>query len=267
MVAHTATISREPGGPGSSLLRGLELLEALDTEEARRTGGLGVTSIAALVGREKSQVSRALATLAKAGYVEREPGSLRYRIGWRIVAMGGRAREALLAAAAAPVLRRLVAEVGETAHVTVLQRGEVLTVASESPARAVEAAGWVGRTVPVWCTASGRSLLADEDDAAIELRVRGVLGPAGPNAPRSADELLARLRADRRRGFAVAHEELEAGLLGVAAPVRDASGRVVAAVNVSGPKYRLATGLAAAGAAVAAAAATLAGRLDGRGPA
>jgi DNA-binding IclR family transcriptional regulator len=75
------------------------------------------------------------------------------------------------------------------------------------------------------------------------------------------------LRVDRRRGFAVADEELEAGLLGVAAPVRDASGRVVAAVNVSGPKYRLEPGLEAAGAAVVAAAATLAGRLAGALPA
>jgi DNA-binding IclR family transcriptional regulator len=256
MVASTAT-------ERSSLLRGLELLEALDSDEAHAAGGLGVTRIAALVGREKSQVSRALAALAAAGYVEREPGTRRYRIGWRIAAMGGRAREALLAAAAAPVLRRLVAEVGETAHVTVLRGDEVLTLASESPARAVEAAGWIGRTVPVWCTASGRALLAGEDDAAVRLRVGGRLAAAGPNAPRSAAQLLERLRADRRRGFAVADEELEAGLLGVAAPVRDASGLVVAAVNVSGPKYRLGPGLAAAGAAVVAAAATLAGRLSG----
>jgi DNA-binding IclR family transcriptional regulator len=264
MVAQRAT--QRPLG-GSALLRGLELLETLDTEEARLAGGLGVTRIAALLGREKSQVSRALAALAGAGYVEREPGTRRYRIGWRIAAMGGRAREALLAAAAALVLGRLVAEVGETAHVTVLRGGEVLTVASESPARALEAAGWIGRTVPVWCTASGRALLVDEDDAAVRLRVGGTRAAAGPNAPRSPAELLARLRADRRRGFAVADEELEAGLLGVAAPVRDASGRVVAAVNVSGPKYRLEPGLAAAGAAVVAAAATLGGRLSGVAPA
>ena len=260
MVAQTTT-------GGSALLRGLELLEALDSEEARSAGGLGVTRIAVLVGREKSQVSRALAALARAGYVEREPASRRYRIGWRIAAMGGRAREALLAAAAAPVLGRLVAEVGETAHATVLRGGEVLTVASESPARAVEAAGWIGRTVPVWCTASGRALLADEDDAAVRLRVGATLAAAGPNAPRSPADLIARLRVDRRRGFAVADEELEAGLLGVAAPVRDASGRVVAAVNVSGPKYRLEPGLEAAGAAVVVAAATLAGRLAGVAPA
>jgi DNA-binding IclR family transcriptional regulator len=261
-----ATVVARAATDRSSLLRGLELLETLDSEEARAAGGLGVTRIAALVGREKSQISRALAALAGAGYVEREADTRRYRIGWRIAAMGARAREALLAAAAAPVLRGVVAEVGETAHVTVLRGDEVLTVASESPARAVEAAGWIGRTVPVWCAASGRALLADDEDAAVRLRVGGTIAAAGPNAPRSAADLLERLHADRRRGFAVADEELEAGLLGVAAPVRDACGRVVAAVNVSGPKYRLEPGLAAAGAAVVAAAATLAGRLSGAAP-
>jgi DNA-binding IclR family transcriptional regulator len=261
MVAVRATESKASRAAGSALTRGLELLAVLDSDEALAEGGLGVSRVGELLGREKSQVSRALAALARAGWVERDPATRRYRVGWRLVAIGRRAHESRLVDACAPVLARLVADVGETAHLTVLGRGGVLTVASASPERALAAAAWVGRAAPVWCTASGRALLADEDEAGVALRAVDGFDGGGPNAPRSLAVLLARLRADRRRGYAIADGELEAGLLGIAAPVRDGAGAVVAAVNVSGPKARLGPRRADAAAAVVGAAAALAARL------
>jgi DNA-binding IclR family transcriptional regulator len=182
------------------------------------------------------------------------------------VSIGRRAQASRLADAGAPALARVVADVGETAHLSVLAQGGVLTIASASPERAVEASAWVGRAAPVWCTASGRALLADEDDAGVALWAGGSFAGAGPNAPRSLAELLARLRADRRRGYALADGELEEGLLGIAAPVRDPAGAVVAALNVSGPKYRLGPHRGAAAAAVVSAAASLRARLAPPGP-
>jgi IclR family KDG regulon transcriptional repressor len=243
-------MSSEQPSPGSALARFLEIVEALDSAEARSEGGLGVVRIAQLVGREKSQVSRALRTLAEAGFVERDPGTLRYRVGWRLVALGLRGRDDRLVGAAPPALAGLVATTGETAYLGVLAGSEVLTLATESPPHNLVAASWVGRTVPAWCTAAGHTLLADDDPADLERRVGRTFGPAGPNAPRDVGELARRIATDRARGYAVAEEELEAGLVAVAAPVRDTSGRIVAAIIVSGPVFRLSPRIAEAGAAV-----------------
>ena len=106
--------------------------------------------IASFVGREKSQVSRTLRVLAEYGLVDRDPVTLGYRLGWRLLAMAGRSSNAALAAAVDPVLQRLVRELGERAHLSVLQGAEVLTVLSEAPDRAIQASGWIGRTVPAY---------------------------------------------------------------------------------------------------------------------
>ncbi len=231
----------------------------LGGEEAVESGGLGVVRIAELIGREKSQVSRALKTLAESGFVDRDPSTLHYRLGWRFFALAARAGEQRLLSVAPPLLERLVKGLGETAHLSVLQRTEVLTVLSESPPHVVKAVGWAGRTVPVYCTSSGRALLFDhEHDALCEFLSGIEFRKLGPNTVRDAGELYERLSAARAQGYALVDEEFEFGLVGAAAPVRDFRGLIVAALNVSAPKFRFGRGLDAAGKVVKAGADDLA---------
>ncbi len=251
MVAEEAT----------SLRRALEILFTLDGD-AGQDGGLGVTRVAALVGRDKSQVSRTLKVLASYGLAERDAQTRGYRLGPRLFALAGRAARTALLAAGDPLLRRLVGELGETAHLSLLQGAEVLTVLSESPNRSVQAADWVGRTAPVYCTSSGRALLFDHDREALGALMRGVeLDGVPGRAPKDLDDLYARIQSARRLGFALVEEEFEPGLVAVAAPVRDFSGRVSAAINVSAPQFRLGEGMEAAGQAVRAAADELSAQL------
>lgn len=239
----------------TSLRRGTEILIALGSDEAVEHGGLGVVRIAELVGREKSQVSRALSALAASGMVDRDPASRAYRLGWRLYALAARSGRPRLISLAAPVLRALVAESGETAHLSVLQGGEVMTLLSEAPAHAITANGWTGRTVPVICTSAGRALLFDHDLPTLQKLVGSAsFAGLGPGAPRDVAELYRRIEAGRDRGFATVDEEFEDGLVGVAAPVRDLGGRILAAINVSGPKFRLGGHLDATGEMVRAAA-------------
>jgi len=246
----------------TSLRRGLLILSALGSDDALRPGGLGVTQIAALTGFEKSQVSRALAALADTGFVERVPGGRAYRLGWECFALAARAGEPRLLADAAPVLAALGAEVSETIHLSVLRGAEVLTLLSESPAHAIAASGWVGRTVPAYCTSSGRALLIDHDrEALARLLGPGPFERRGPNCVSDLDELEGRLRRARQVGYAPTVEESEPGLVGVAAPIRDFSGRVVAAINVSAPKFRLGRRLHATGRLVRSAGDRLSGTL------
>jgi DNA-binding IclR family transcriptional regulator len=240
------------------LKRGLDVLRALASEAAVAQGGLGVTQIAGLTGHEKSQVSRALSALSSYDLVERRPGSREFRLGWQLFILASRAGEPRLIEEARTALARLVDEVGEAAHLSALRGREVLTLLTQPSPHAVSARGWIGRTVPLHCTSSGRALLLDHDRPALtELFGAGPLPPAGPNAPADVSELERRIQRARQVGYAVADEESEPGLVAIAAPVRDFTGRVVAAVNVSAPKFRLGTRLRATGERVRATAAQL----------
>jgi IclR family KDG regulon transcriptional repressor len=224
----------------TNLRRELAILTVLGGEEAVEGGGLGVVRIAELIGREKSQVSRTLKTLAESGFVDRDATTLQYRLGWRFFALAARAGEQRLLSVAPALLERLVKNVGETAHLSVLQGLEVLTVLSQSPPHAVKADGWAGRTVPIYCTSSGRALLFDHDEEALAGLLSGVeFRELRPATVRNVGELHESLMVARSQGYALVDEEFEFGLVGAAAPVRDFRGQLVAALNVSAPKFRL----------------------------
>ncbi len=257
-------------GDATGLRRGLAILLAVEDEEALGARPPGVTRIAALVGSDKSQVSRSLRILAEHGLVDRDPGTLGYRPGWRLLAMAGRSsRASLLLSAGAPILKRLVRETGERAHLSVLRGTDVVTLLSEGSGHAVQAAGWVGRSVPLHSTSSGRALLLDHTPQEIAELFDGLSsGGATGKAPRSAQQLSERIAVARACGFALVDEEFEVGHVAVAAPDRDFGGRIVAALNVSAPKFRFAKRLPRAGKQVKSAADELSTALgwDARAP-
>ncbi|MBO0802353.1 MAG: IclR family transcriptional regulator [Nocardiopsaceae bacterium] len=242
-------------GSSTSLTRAIAILNVLGSAEGTTGEGLGVVQIARLVGREKSQVSRTLRVLAESGLVVRDPESLRYRLGWRLFALAAGVANQHLLTLAPHALRHLVGYVGERAHLSVLEGNEVLTLLSERPTRAMKAGGWVGRAAPLYCTSSGRALLFNHTDSEVRTLLSGAdFAAAGPNAPVDIDDLLARLHADRERGWVQSSGEFEPGMVAVAASVRDFRGRTAAALNISAPEFRLGHGLVAAGRVVAAAA-------------
>jgi DNA-binding IclR family transcriptional regulator len=261
---------------GGQVHRALAILELLGDPESVGLGGpagtveaptaFGVVEIARTLGRDKSQVSRLLRLLADAGFVEREAGTLRYRIGTRLFALGVRAVSRRLRDEADALVEREAALLGERVEVCVRSGGSAMTVSTAAPDSELRAIGWVGRTVPLSCTAGGRALLFDLDTAAVaRLIVPEGLGQAGPAAPRSLDELVVRIAEDRARGHSIARHEMDRGLLAVGAPVRDAAGAVVAAVTVGGPDSRIDPVLAEVSAGVLRAAADLSASLGAPG--
>jgi len=236
-----------PAGTGG-LGRGLDVLVALAEPEAV-LDGLGVVRIAELVGAEKSQISRTLQALDERGFVRRDPETLAYRLGWRLFGLAARVADERLVVAAAPVLRVLVRELGESVHLSVRQRDQVLTLLSESPGATLHAPGRVGSLVPMATTSAGRVLAIDLDDTEIE-----ALGLADATAA---------IRDARAAGFAIVREAFEPGLVAAAAPIRDGAGRIVAAINVSAPRFRFDGRLEAAAHRIAGAATELSRSLAG----
>lgn len=243
----------------TSLRRAVELLIALADDEALSSDGRGVNRLAALLDDDKSRVSRTLQTLQEYGLVQRDPDTLAYRLGWRLYTLAARAGDARLLAAAPPIIADLVAELEETAHLTVLVGNRVLTVISQVSPHSVIGTGWVGREVPAHCTSSGHALLLDHDIPALERLFDGKKLPAaGKRAPRTVQALYERIVEARELGYAAVVDEHEIGTAAAAVPVRDHRNRIVAALNVSGPAFRFEERLGKAGQQLASSAGELA---------
>jgi DNA-binding IclR family transcriptional regulator len=219
-----------------SLDRGLEALELL----AGAAGEMGVTELARRLDVHKSTASRLLATLQRHGLVEQDAASDKYRLGFGLARLARAANGGPdLAQAAGPALRELADRTGETVNLAVLQGHRVVNVDEVTASRQVVSVSWVGKDTPLHCTSNGKALLAFLPAAE---RGRILLGPLERLTARTIVDVptlerqLGRVRED---GYAFTLEELEVGLNAVAAPVRDAAGRVVAAVSVAGPAYRV----------------------------
>lgn len=213
--------------------RTLVVLEALGTiDRCKFPDGVTATELCRLLNRDKSVVSRQLKNLVDCGLVSRDELG-RHELGWRLFALAANAGDHHLARRAVPVLQRLSAAVQERSHLSVLSGGEVLTVRSESSGRLIEANGWVGRTVPVARTSSGMALLMDHDD------IRAVTSEIDNLDPDAANELAARAREARQRGFSLADRIFDPEVIGIGAPIQDVHGRIVAALNISGPAVRI----------------------------
>ncbi|HEX6446552.1 MAG TPA: IclR family transcriptional regulator [Streptosporangiales bacterium] len=234
-----APVPEQPSSAG--LRRDLDILDVLASDECRRRGGLGVVRIAERLGRENSQVSRALRALAAAGMVERDPHTLDYRLGWRLYSYAARTYEALLAHVAAPYIRRLVATLHETGHLCVHRGNRLLTLWTENAPGVVAPPAWDGVSAPVASTSAGRVLLSDWEPATLRAWFSDADLVAAAGRPRvtTVDELVTELARVRQRGYDIVRDEFQVGMVGCSAPVRDLSGRVVAAVNVSAPTARL----------------------------
>lgn len=282
----TAPPAASPRRNSSGLARDVEILDLLAGPEALRAGGLRVLRIAELSGRDKAAVSRALATLADAGLVARDPEDLTYQLGPRLYALAARTSEATMTLRARPLLRRMVQQVRETTHLCVLRGGNVLTLSSELSPYEMRTTGWAGTTTAAWRTPSGRVLISDWDRASVDewyaehghdaaLVDPGGLGDLGPfrvlDEPppnkvvvRDLESLHAELARIRQRGYAVLDEELEEGVVGASAPVWDATGSIMAAINVSAPRSRMGTRLDELGTYVARCASSLSVELGGQ---
>jgi DNA-binding IclR family transcriptional regulator len=260
-VAPLPPTSRPARRNTSGLARDVEILDLLAGPEALREGGLRVLRIAELLDRDKAAVSRALATLADAGLLTRDPDRLTYRLGARLYALAAMTGEAALTQRARPVLRKMVHTARETTHLCVLRGGNVLTLASELSPYEVGTASWAGTTTAAWRTPSGRVLLSDWDRGSVDswYAVHGhddaLVNPLESRPPgefsvifeppsdgarvRDLASLHAEIELIRKRGYAISSEELEHGVVAASAPVWDSSGRIVAALNVSAPQSRL----------------------------
>ena len=220
-----------------SVERAIAILKAFGIEKPE----LGVIELSKMLALHKSTVSRSLATLEKGGLVERNPETGKYRLAVALMCLGALVvAHADLQEIARPLLRQLAREIQETVNLAVLDGDEVINIEEMLPDnRQVRSTGWVGRRAPLNCGSTGKVLLAYQPEEEIEQIIAKGLPPRTDKTITDPGRLREELAKIRQKGYATTLEEFEEGLNAVAAPVRDYTGRVIAAVSVSGPSYRV----------------------------
>ena len=215
--------------------RAVSLLKAFTAEQPQR----GLAELARGLGLNKTTTFRLLQALESEGLVERTRGGEAYQLGPELLAMAGRALGAHeLRAAARGDLQALAHATRETATLEVLVGRETLILDEATGGYMVGARPSQGTRWPAHAASTGKVLLAFLAPDRLDDTMRGSWPALTPRTivGQALRRALARVR---EQGYATAIEELEPGFVAVGAPVRDASGEVVAALSVGGPKARL----------------------------
>jgi DNA-binding IclR family transcriptional regulator len=218
-----------------SVDRAVSVLEFLS-----RNGWSGVTEIGEALDVHKSTASRLIATLAARGLVEQHTENGLYHLGFGLVHMARAVTVGPDIARRARTWCEWLAErTSETVTLSVLEGEGCVTVDQIVADSTVVSRSWLGRRVPLHCTAAGLTWLAympPDEQAEIVAGPHKRYTDATIIEPEHLAEVLGQIRTD---GFAIAVEQYEDGLAAVAAPVLAADGHIVATIDVSGPAYRL----------------------------
>jgi DNA-binding IclR family transcriptional regulator len=251
--------------PGAQTVeRALQMLDVL----ASSRGGLRLSDLSHEMRLNISTTSRVLGALDRFGYVQRDPDTGRYRLGYRLLQLSQIVLEqSPLPEMANPVLAQLMEETGETATLCIRHDDHAIVIARVECANPLRSVAQIGHAGPLYCTGHGKVMLAhmpeEETERILAVGMPG-LTPLTITDPGRMAEELGRVRA---QGYAVDNGERDPELVSVVGPVWDAAGRVAATCGVSGSSQRIRAELVPALAAtVMAAAATLSSRLGGRPP-
>lgn len=218
--------------PATAVERALNILEAA----AHRRDGLTNSEISRKLGIPKSSASYILRTLERRGYLHRDTESGRYRLGLKILSLGGDAQANLdIADVALPFMRALEEKIHMTVHLAVLDQGEAVYIEKVEAPGFFKVNTWVGRRMFLHSTSVGKCLLAWLPKHEVEALVRQQgLKKRTPKTIITVSKLLAELEHVKLEGYAVDDEENSLGARCLGAPVFDVTGHVVAALGASG---------------------------------
>lgn len=220
----------------TSVKNALKILKCFTIDEPEKTVG----ELSVELGLAKSSVSRSLSTLASEGFVIKDENSRKYRLGISILALSGIITSNFkLTKEAAPVVNKLVNDLGETAHLAILDGTDTIYIHKEECSHAVRILTYLGKRNPAYCTSSGKVLLAYSDETVIQKVIDEGFKSFTSSTITNEQQLRSSLKNIRDKGFSVSRDEILEGVTSVAAPIYDYTGKVVAAITVVGPHQRI----------------------------
>lgn len=220
----------------SSVTSAIRVLKTFSETEVE----IGISTLAKQLGLAKSTVHRLVTTLTAEGLLEQNPENGRYRLGLGLFALGALVRRRMdISTQALPYLHELREITGETVHLATLEQNNIIYLFNLESHQAIRMRSYVGARKPAFCTSEGRVLLAFQNPEIMSRAVKEGLEPRTPHTHTDPATLRAMLEQVRRDNYAQDDEESEVGMRGLAAPVRDHSGQVIAAIGIAGPTQRL----------------------------
>jgi len=227
----------KPNYPIKVLDKSLSVLELL----LKKGSAMNMTELSEKLGFYPSTTHRILDTLKHRGYIEQDSHTQKYQLGLKVLELGmAKLQQIDLVREATPYLKELVNQCNETAHLGVLEEGDVLYLAKEESSQTIRMCSYVGKRAPLHCTALGKVLLAflpeEERKKILEQKELPRLTEKTITDKR---ELGKELDKVKEQGFALDREENEKDVRCVAAPIRNYQGEVIAAVSISSPIFRI----------------------------
>ena len=218
--------------------RAINILEFIGQQS---NGEAGLPELSAAMKLHKTTTHRIAHVLESRGLLRRGLDSNRYRLGLHLYDLGCQALDHVnIRDEARPLMTRVAYEVGETVHLALLDRAEVLYIERIEAQRSLTMGSKLGARNPVYCTALGKAILAHIPESEVDRILSASRMEARTrNTITNVLALKRELERIRDRGYAIDDEEIEEGVRCVAAPILNAGNRAVAAVSVSGPSSRI----------------------------
>jgi IclR family KDG regulon transcriptional repressor len=220
----------------SSVANAIRLTKAFSEGEYE----MGISALATRLGLAKSTVHRLATTLVEYDMLEQNRETGKYRLGLALFELGTLVRRKMDAASASQAeITALAESTGETVQLAILDHHSVLYIRIRESRQQVRMSSSLGSRAPAHCTSVGKALLAHQPPELVNQVIENGLKRYTVNTitePAALGEELAEIRI---KGYAVDDEEIEVGLRCVAAPIRDHSGHVVAAISVAAPVQRM----------------------------
>lgn len=220
-----------------TVLKAVEVLEVL----ARTPGGGTLKELSQALGQNVSTTYHLLNTLRQSGLLQQNPETKVYRLGLKAFQIGQAAMQHLdLARAAEPIMRALSSETGEGVSLVQYDGGRPVYVSHIDSPRTIGMRLKPGATIPLHCTGSGKVFLSSLPDAELEGALsRLSLDRYTAKTISDPRVLLSEIRRVRQQGYAVDDEEVEEGLVCIAAPIHNHLGEIVGSISLSGPSGRI----------------------------
>jgi DNA-binding IclR family transcriptional regulator len=221
--------------PAQSVDKALAILKEFSASEPQ----LGVSELGRRLGMTKSTVHRLVGSLVKSGLAKQDPNNRQYMLAWETAQLGYTAIYSVpLLRTAFPYLHYLAQQAQETVYMAMRKGDEAYPVLHVLSPTLREQLGWY-RRIPLHSTSTGKVLLAYAEDSVMRRVLAKGLPAATEHTITDPVQLRQELGRVREQGFATGFEEEQYGVNGIAVPVRDPDGSVVAAVSVAGPAYSL----------------------------
>jgi IclR family transcriptional regulator, KDG regulon repressor len=220
----------------SSVKNAIRILRAFKMDQPQK----GVRELAKELGLGKSSVQRILTTLASEGLVNKNKETNKFELGLSVVELSSIVLGNIdLHTESRPILTDLANKCGETAHLAILDGNHVVYLDKVESKTSNKVPSHLGLHNYAHCTSSGKLILAHSGKHLVDLVIKNGLDPITPNTITDPDVFREELNTILKNGYSVSVDEYTIGRTSVSAPVRDHTGKVIAAINLVGPNSRI----------------------------